>query len=452
MAFDRDEGFDYTCYAARPLTAEAVAKLPDPAFAYRLHITVGPDTPPEAVKALGRLHHLRSVVLGPDSRVRRLLDGPIDLAPFVAALAAVPNLESLGLDYGDDALTDAVAEQVPSLRSLRRFGGRGPLTDAGLKAIARHAKLEAVTVGSKEVTDAGLAYLAGLPNLRSLGIQECPKLTSDGLRHLARTPRLTFLAASSLGPADDAVDVVAGVTTLERLWLSSFRDVPADRAIRALAGLPRLREVHWPSFPATDADLKGMAALPALKTAGVHDARLVTDAGVRELARSKSLKTVSLSRCGNLTDAAFVALAGLPRLETLRVSGAGGATDAGLKALTRSATLSGVDFEGVPVTEAGIRAFVVDRGRQLKWFGVGGPVVTDAVVSDIADRCPDLRNLNLYRCPNVTPASVGPIARLTKLRHVNMSHTGLTPDEMDEITRRLPDCRVSGPGRVPKPR
>lgn len=86
-------------------------------------------------------------------------------------LAEHPGLESLTVaaeDANDDVF--AVVSSIENLKSLTLFGAA--ITDEGLKQL-RHARLETLSLGGcPKLTDAALANLSGLTNLRSLVLSD----------------------------------------------------------------------------------------------------------------------------------------------------------------------------------------------------------------------------------------------------------------------------------------
>jgi hypothetical protein len=426
------------------LTAEAAAKLPDLPFEYELQLCIGPKTAPGALRPLGRLRNLRWVTVGVD--LRNWPAKGMTLTPLVAELAAVPNLEQLTLyDHPGDLLTDDVAEKLLAFKSLRKLAGHGSITDAGLEKLARHPTLELLSFQSfDKITDAALAHLAGMRNLSHLVVSGCPGPTAAGLKPFTREPRLVSLSIDGKGMTRDALAEIEKIPTLESLNIH-FKMTEQD--LRSISRLPRLRRLTLPSgMTYTDAGLKVLANAAALEELWLSGCQQVTDGGLKELTRLTALKTLSLFRAGRITDVGLKELARLPRLETLALYGAKQVTDAGLRELTRSKTLTGLTVEETGATEAGLRAFVADRGKQLRSLSLRDMPVTDEFVADLAARAPDLEYLSLNECKQVTDKSVGPLSRLVKLRALTALHTSISREGVVTLRRRLPDCRVEGVG------
>lgn len=444
-------------------TAEACGKLPDPPFEYRLTLFIGPDTPAGALAPLGRLDNLRwvEVELRRDDRGQE--PAPADAAARVAELAAVPNLERLSLWGPDHLLTDELAGRLTEFKALRSLVGRGPITDAGLAALARHPKIDRLSFqGCPNATDAGLAHLATMPGLRWLVLQGYPKATAAGLKPFAAEPRLTMLSGGP-GVNGDALEVVAGIHTLERLSLSGDRKgQTTGRQLAALGRLPRLRELSVDDTRFDDEAFAGLASAAALEKLYIRDASGVTDAGMKDLAKLANLKTVTLLGANRVTDAGLADLGRLSRLETLGLHGLAGATDAGtaelarlpklgtlhltdagqvgdagLKALAGAKSLTEVSVWKTAATEAGARAVVAGRGKALRRLGVRGLGVGDDFVAFVAATAPDLVSIDLHENPRVTVKSLEVLFGMPRLQTAALHGTGIPHETMIAFWKRL---------------
>ncbi|MBN9121482.1 MAG: hypothetical protein J0I06_20420 [Planctomycetes bacterium] len=407
-----------------PLTAEGLVQLPDLPFDYVLNLPLGPDTTPGILKRLGRLRNLRSVSV---SHAPGQDEG--NLTPRISELAEVPNLEHLYLYSGARTpLTDELAESLATFPALRRLtGGEGPISDKGLKSLSRHPKLEALSLQCCEaITDAGLAHLAAMPNLRVLVLERCDKLTAAGLRPFTKEPRLTELAVNGTGMKADALAEVGKIRTLEWLNLYSFNGaLLTEQGLRQVTGLPRLRRLDLPFMTHTDAGLKELAAASGLEEVGLFGCSKVTDAGVKELARLTKLKSLDMRGAEQITDRALSALSGLPELETFYL------TDA------------------KPVTDKGMKAFIDGRGETLVRLGLDGLSVSDNFVAYLPKKAPRLKSLHFSRCEAVTDDSITALSEMTQLRDLSVNKTSVSPEGVNVLKQKLPECRVDGPRRSP---
>jgi hypothetical protein len=155
--------------------------------------------------------------------------------------------------YGVDAAFLEEIVQLPRLHTLH-------LDDVGaadLAPLAALAGLERLTIiGATKVPD--LAWTHGLGSLRVLGLEHFKRVTD--LSPLAELTGLTALAVEgSLWTAMRVTTLapLAALHDLERLFLTNLR--VADKSLRPLHGLARLRVLHCARF-FPDAEFQSLAA------------------------------------------------------------------------------------------------------------------------------------------------------------------------------------------------
>jgi ankyrin repeat protein len=133
-----------------------------------------------------------------------------------ASLAALPRFpalrELLPIDVSDDGFrhvgacvdleylccmycretTDAATAHVVGLPALERYyAGATQITDRSLEMLSTIATLERIELYEcLHVTDAGLSFLAALPNLRELALSGLPGVTAEGVRALPARVRV----------------------------------------------------------------------------------------------------------------------------------------------------------------------------------------------------------------------------------------------------------------------
>jgi hypothetical protein len=77
--------------------------------------------------------------------------------------------------------TDVATEHVAGLHLKYYYAGLTQITDRSLEILGRMTPLETVDLfETRGVTDAGLAYLAGLPRLREVSVSGLPNITLKG--------------------------------------------------------------------------------------------------------------------------------------------------------------------------------------------------------------------------------------------------------------------------------
>jgi ankyrin repeat protein len=157
-----------------------------------------------------------------------------------------------------DTIIGLMKEQrIPGLNA------EGQMMDALLERISRLEHITSLNLnGSKELTDDGLRHLARLPRLQHLHLM-CQQITDRGLEVLRHLPELRTVTLSWSGVTDAGVAHLGQCQHLERVDLSATRT--GDGAVRALTGKRRLR--HFRSGNGvTDAGLRLFHQFPVFKT------------------------------------------------------------------------------------------------------------------------------------------------------------------------------------------
>lgn len=145
-------------------------------------------------------------------------------------LLAIVDLDLRGAEVSDADL--AMLRHLPNLKHLSLYGN--PVTDAGLVHLAGLTKLETVTLRGTEVTGAGLQHLP-TDNLTALHLCNS-KITAEDLAHTPVMPRLEKLKLNFMGFEDGVI---------EQLHVyPSLRHIELDQAKITDAGLARLLELN----------------------------------------------------------------------------------------------------------------------------------------------------------------------------------------------------------------
>jgi hypothetical protein len=102
-------------------------------------------------------------------------------------IARCTNLEKLWCMYCRDT-GDAATEHIAGLDLELYYAGKTRITDRSLQILGRMHSLEKIELWEiGAITDAGIAALSALPNLRELSIEGSPNVTRAGLDVLPRT-------------------------------------------------------------------------------------------------------------------------------------------------------------------------------------------------------------------------------------------------------------------------
>ena len=262
----------------------------------------------------------------------------------LAHLASLYALEDLVLPLRD--ITDKGLAHVSRLSKLKRLHTRGttpvdltdsgPFTDAGLEHLSSLSDLEELQICSGVgITDAGMAYIARLENLKHLFLM-CNGITNDGLATLATVRSLDNLSLSC--PNSGAL-TVAGINHLNALTRLQFLKTNLIRDESTL-------------------DLSGLANLENLMIL-IHDKRgrdrrgALRDEDLAWLTDHPRLKWVQVGKGTEFGDRGMAHLAGLKGLQRLTLGG-GLVTDLGLSYVADKHDLTLLHVEG-NITDDGLR-------------------------------------------------------------------------------------------------
>jgi len=221
------------------------------------------------------------------------------------ASAPAASLEAAG------EMTDAALEAVSRVDSIVSLdlGGSRALTDEGVRHLARLPRLRHLDLRGTGVTDGGLRVLRELPALESVVLAQT-RITDAGAAHLAGCPALRSVDLSWTRTGDGAVAALAGKEALARF---------ASGEALTDAGIPRLHDLpvfkHWRGGEVEMALLSYRASPNQLTLRGSF-----TDRGMARLRGLDGVFAVNLddSRLA-LTAAGMAPLASLPHLGWLAV-------------------------------------------------------------------------------------------------------------------------------------
>lgn len=301
----------------------------------------------------------------------------------------IPNIESLNLtgcfNLSDSWLSQAFMQDVNSLTVLNLsmckqitdnslinisqhlknlevldLGGCSNISNVGLLLIAEGLrKLKCLNLRSCCVSDLGISHLAGLthPNattvgtlsLEQLSLQDCYKITDDGLRHLSeglhnlKSLNLSFCASIT----DSGLKHLARMVSLRELNLRSS-DTISDIGLAYLAennsrltildvsfcnkvgdqgllhisqGLFNLRSLSLNACPITDEGLGRIArTLTDLRTLNIGQCSRITDKGLSLVSEHlHKLLCIDLYGCTNITTVGLEKVMQLPQLSVLNL-------------------------------------------------------------------------------------------------------------------------------------
>jgi hypothetical protein len=168
-----------------------------------------------------------------------------------------------------------MARSFPQLKFLL-LDCRGSCEDT-LEAIGELNQLEKLIFWGNDVTDAGMAHLRRLTNLKKLwfsGVASnwndpmtfhgSPYVTDDALKHLSALPRLEFLDIQGDRFTDKGLAYLTNSPSLKQLTITAYSKRITDGGLLHLQRLPRL-EVLSLTLDGTNITLKGLGHLETVK-------------------------------------------------------------------------------------------------------------------------------------------------------------------------------------------
>ena len=244
---------------------------------------------------------------------------------------------------------------------------------------------------------------------------------------------VAVLALCAGGRADDAED--AAVKWVEGVDGKITRDAAAPGKPVVSVGLGFNKKV-------TDDGLKNLTGFKSLKTLDLFFNEQITDAGMKHVKELSSLTTLVLNNT-SVTDAGIEELKDFKNLKALRLAGCVKMTDKAAETVKGFAGLEEVSLPST-ITDKGVKALT--GLKKLKSLYLGGcTALTDAAVKDIADNMPDLVALDVGAIDGtkITDASVPHLARLTKLRTLNLTGSKTSLDGLKVLREKLPECKIT---------
>lgn len=219
--------------------------------------------------------------------------------------ARLTNLETLRLSENTAAVTDAGLAHVSQLKQLKNFrlvGAKG-VTDVGLAQLGQLSRLEDLALGDLRcTTPAGLGFLKNLTQLKRLALcVPADQSTIAAIGHLKKLESLQLW------------NRVAEPLSLERLSelhaLREFRtnETLTSSDIRVLAGWENLESIEDGLTEIADDDLKQLARLPKLKVL-ILDSSQITAVSLPTLATMQSLRELYVTDAVRITPAQWTSL------------------------------------------------------------------------------------------------------------------------------------------------
>lgn len=238
-------------------------------------------------------------------------------------------------------------------------------TDAELRSLTRMEVLREVNcidLNGTYVSDAGLAALGDLPNLRALSLRNTD-VADAWLPRIAALRSLEELNLAGTKVSEAGLDHLRGLAKLRILDLP--RTEISGKVCARLANLPSLEMICLGRTAVDDECLEGILQMPRLRSIELYGTK-ITDEALRRLGKVPTLEEIDVSstRVGDLGVGCLRTLVNLRRLELDGTQ----VTDDGLAQLQGLTKLTFLSLGGSDVTDAGVRRFQAALPRsEVRW-------------------------------------------------------------------------------------
>jgi hypothetical protein len=321
-------------------------------------------------------------------------------------------------------MTDAILARVAALEFVTtlNLGGSRAVTDEGLRHLARMPKLQTLDLSGCQVTDRGLEVLRQLHHLRRFQFCWRREVTDEGIAHLAACDELESVDLMGTSSGDGAVRALAGKARLRRF--KTGREVTD-------AGIARLHEIPvfktWQSGELMYSLMDSEAGPNQLTLDGPF-----TDTGVTSLTGLEGLFALSFFwHTSALTPDGLAPLATLPNLGFLGCEGRL-CNDTAMRHISRLPHLRMLQAQGTVATDEGFRALSASRTLEFLWGRDCPNLAGPGFVA--LSTMPSLKGLGVS-CKHVDDGSLASLARFPALREL------MPMDVTDDGFRHVGECR-----------
>ena len=171
------------------------------------------------------------------------------------------------VEYSRD--TDEFLEQIAGLKRVETLLlGKNDVTDAGMEFVATLPDLKSLSVYKVRISDAGLEHVGACRQLESLYLE--PRVATDiteaGMESLAAIANLKTLSLHNVHVTDAGLAKLAGCPQLESLYLVGQDSDITETGMESLAAFPSLRALKLYDVHVTDAGLEKLRQCPHLET------------------------------------------------------------------------------------------------------------------------------------------------------------------------------------------
>jgi Leucine-rich repeat (LRR) protein len=323
--------------------------------------------------------------------------------------------------------------QIPNNKITDEDLAKLATADRGLEGF------ESLNLQGSKVTNAGMASLKKLPNLKSITVTGT-MVNNDGLASIAEIPTLERLEANGNGVKDTGISALKAVPGLRVLFINNAQLTPEGFA--ALGDLSNLEELHIGDTTLSDATFSGIAALPNLKSLHIHRCG-VSDKSMGMLTHLKEIRELDIGYCPiNGNGLLEMEKAGsFDSIHTLSVVGCP-LNQSGAKAISQMTSLEVLLLAHITVGDKYLALML----KPLKKLRVLHCNKLDDLTDDSLLSLKGLTNLEELQFMNnkaVSGKNIGALKTLKKLERLNTSGTPISLDALRSLQKVLPDLKIS---------
>ncbi|MCA9033879.1 MAG: hypothetical protein KDA91_02055 [Planctomycetaceae bacterium] len=287
--------------------------------------------------------------------------------------------------------TESSDETLPILQPLERLRSlhldKLPISDSGIATIGSFkGPLANLDIRNCAITDAAMETLSGITTLKAIRLSGESSATSvgdDGVAKLATLKNLKVLAVDDLWVSGTALEALAGLSSIEELYLKST--LVDDDAMTMVARFPNLKKLRISKTQVSNDGLQHLTACKKLEDLDLSENSLLDDQGMAIVGQMTSLKKLNLWRDA-ISDTGLQHLSPLVNLAWLNVDNTQ-VSDAGLPALKDMSQLTFLHLGSTSVSDAGMPS--LEHLTQLKDLKVTRTAVTEEGVQALQMKLPN---------------------------------------------------------------
>ncbi|KFQ29905.1 F-box/LRR-repeat protein 13, partial [Mesitornis unicolor] len=285
------------------------------------------------------------------------------------------------------------------------------LNDESMRLISEGCRaLLYLNLSYTDITNGTLRLLSSFPNLQYLSLAHCRKFTDKGLLYLGSGKgchKLIYLDLS--GCIQISVEgfrnIANGCSRIQDLLINKMPTL-TDRCIQALVEKCQqiVSVVFLDSPHLSDTTFKALAGCKLAKVS-IEGNNQITDLSFELMSKCcPYIRHIHLADCRKITDAGLKMISPLEHILVLNVA------------------------DCIRISDEGVRPFVQgSSGAKLRELNLTNCIgLTDASVTEIAQRCHELTYLSLRYCENVTDTGIEALGNMSSLISIDISGTGVS--------------------------